>query len=86
VIVLADNDILPKLAVCDLFTEFLGAFGVDHADIQILNTARSDIKKIPQAAGRRKLRKVDRLPFGGQRDHHHAKFRGHNRPGGTTKD
>ena len=39
-IVLADNDILLKLAACDLFAEFLSAFAVTPADIQILKLAR----------------------------------------------
>lgn len=39
-IVLADNDLLFKLAQCDLFAEFLSAFGVTIADIRILKLAR----------------------------------------------
>lgn len=42
-IVLADNDVLFKLAQCDLFDEFLGAFGVTAADIRILKLARFSI-------------------------------------------
>ena len=37
-IVLGDNDVLRKLARCDLFTEFLQAFGVSFSAIFILNT------------------------------------------------
>jgi hypothetical protein len=40
VIVLADNDVLLKLACCDLYGELLAAFGVTTADVLILNTAR----------------------------------------------
>jgi hypothetical protein len=40
VIVLADNDILLKLARCDLFDEFMTAFAVAAADLRILKTAR----------------------------------------------
>jgi len=43
VIVLADNDILFKLARCDLFAEFLAAFGVTAADVRILRTARFSV-------------------------------------------
>lgn len=39
-IVLADNDILLKLASCDLFGELLAAFGVSYSDIRVLPTAR----------------------------------------------
>ena len=39
-IVLADNDVLFKLAQCDLYAEFLSAFGVTVADIRILKLAR----------------------------------------------
>ena len=39
-IVLADNDILLKLARCDLFDEFLAAFDISTSDIRILKTAR----------------------------------------------
>ncbi|MDW8265240.1 MAG: hypothetical protein RMJ52_07895 [Gemmataceae bacterium] len=42
-IVLADNDILIKLACCDLFVEFQNAFGVTAEDIRILKTARFSI-------------------------------------------
>ncbi len=39
-IVLADNDVLFKLAQCDLFEEFLTAFQITYADIQILKFGR----------------------------------------------
>lgn len=42
-IVLADNDILLKLARCDLFDEFLAAFGVSAAAVRILKTARFSV-------------------------------------------
>ena len=42
-IVLADNDVLFKLAQCDLFDEFLGAFGVTTDGIRILKLARFSI-------------------------------------------
>lgn len=42
-IVLADNDILLKLARCDLFDEFLTAFGVTPVDVRILRTARFSV-------------------------------------------
>lgn len=42
-IVLADNDILLKLARCDLFDEFLAAFAVAVADIRVLKTARFSV-------------------------------------------
>ncbi len=38
-IILADNDILLKLASCDLFDEFMVAFSVTLSDIRVLNTA-----------------------------------------------
>jgi hypothetical protein len=40
VIVLADNDILFKLAQCDLFGEFLDAFAISASDVRILKSAR----------------------------------------------
>jgi hypothetical protein len=43
VIVLTDNDILLKLARCDLFDEFLAAFAVTAADLRVLRTARFSI-------------------------------------------
>ena len=49
-IVLADNDVLYKLAQCDLFDEFLGAFSVTVADVRILKTARFSV----QSKNRRK--------------------------------
>lgn len=39
-IVLTDNDIILKLAWCDLFSEFLAVFEVSPGDVRILNTAR----------------------------------------------
>lgn len=39
-IVLADNDVLFKLAQCDLFAEFLSAFGVTASEVRILKLAR----------------------------------------------
>ena len=39
-LVLTDNDVVQKLARCDLYQEFLRAFGVSFDDIQILPTAR----------------------------------------------
>lgn len=42
-IVLADNDILLKLARCDLFDEFLTAFAVTAADLRVLRTARFSV-------------------------------------------
>ncbi len=42
-IVLADNDILIKLAACDLFDDFLTAYEVSPADIRILKLARHSI-------------------------------------------
>ena len=39
-IVIADNDVLLKLARCDLFDEFMQTFEVSHEDIYILNTAK----------------------------------------------
>ncbi len=39
-IVLADNDVLLKLAQCDLFNEFLTAFGVTANQVTILKAAR----------------------------------------------
>ena len=44
-IVLADNDILLKLACCDLYAEFLSSFGATHSDVRILNTARHVLAK-----------------------------------------
>ena len=43
-IVLADNDILLKLARCDLFQEFFEAFNLRPGDIRILKTARFSTK------------------------------------------
>lgn len=43
-IVLADNDILFKLARCDLFDEFLTSFSIAVDDIRILKLARFSIK------------------------------------------
>jgi hypothetical protein len=43
VIVLADNDILLKLARCDLFDEFLSVLDVTTAEVRILKTARFSI-------------------------------------------
>lgn len=40
---MADNDILLKLARCDLFDEFLTAFDVTAADVRILRTARFSV-------------------------------------------
>jgi hypothetical protein len=40
VILISDNDVLRKLACCDLYAEFLSSFGVSHQDVHILNTAR----------------------------------------------
>jgi hypothetical protein len=40
VIVISDNDVLLKLACCDLYAEFLSSLGVSHQDVHILNTAR----------------------------------------------
>ena len=42
-IVLADNDVLFKLAQCDLFAEFLAAFGVAPADVRVLRAARFSV-------------------------------------------
>ncbi len=42
-IVLADNDILLKLARCDLFDKFLAAFAVTAADLRVLRTARFSV-------------------------------------------
>jgi hypothetical protein len=42
-IVLTDNDILLKLAQCDLFDEFLAVLDVTVSDIRILGTARFSI-------------------------------------------
>lgn len=39
-IVLADNDVLFKLAQCELFEEFLTAFQITYADIRILKFGR----------------------------------------------
>ncbi len=39
-IVLADNDILLKLAQCDMYTEFLGAYGLTVAEVFIANRLR----------------------------------------------
>ncbi len=39
-IVLADNDVIKKLAYCDLYDEFFQAFGVSSEEIFVLNTAR----------------------------------------------
>jgi len=41
VIVLADNDIVLKLAACDLFGEFFTAFATTRSTVQILPTARN---------------------------------------------
>jgi hypothetical protein len=53
VIVLADNDILVKLATCDLFEEFLSAFSLTIADVRIVKAARYSIraKRIRDKAG-----------------------------------
>jgi hypothetical protein len=40
VIVIADNDVLKKLACCDLYKEFSEAFEVSFREIYILNTAK----------------------------------------------
>jgi len=40
VIVLSDNDILRKLAMCDLFEEFLVVYGLTDADVQIAKRTR----------------------------------------------
>jgi hypothetical protein len=50
VIVISDNDVLRKLACCDLFDEFLQVFGVSVQEIFILNTARHVLgsKKVRQ--------------------------------------
>ena len=39
-IVIADNDVLKKLACCDLYDEFSQAFEVSFQEIYILNTAK----------------------------------------------
>ena len=39
-ILLADNDVILKLARCDLYSEFFPAFGVTENDLRILITAR----------------------------------------------
>jgi len=44
VIVIADNDILKKLACCDLYDEFSQAFEVSFQDVLILNTAKPVLK------------------------------------------
>ncbi|MGL6074598.1 MAG: hypothetical protein ACRC8S_10600 [Fimbriiglobus sp.] len=55
-IVLADNDILIKLARCDLFDEFLTAFDVNITEIRILKAARFSVlnkkqrKKLSEAS------------------------------------
>lgn len=41
---LADNDIVLKLAQCDLFEEFLVAFGVSTAQVFIVKAARNSIR------------------------------------------
>ena len=43
-ILLADNDILIKLAACDLFGDFVAAYGVTPADIRILKFLRFSIR------------------------------------------
>ena len=43
-IVLADNDVLLKLAQCDLFTEFLTAFEVTTDQVCIVIAARNSMK------------------------------------------
>jgi hypothetical protein len=40
VIVIADNDVLKKLACCDLYDEFSQVFEVSFHDVYILNTAK----------------------------------------------
>ena len=48
-IVLADNDVLFKLAQCDLFAEFFTAFGIDYSEITISPRARYSVQAAPQA-------------------------------------
>ncbi len=43
-IVLADNDILFKLARCDLFGEFLAAFGITTVDVRIVRATRFSVR------------------------------------------
>ena len=45
-IVLADNDILLKLARCDLFDEFLKVFDISQTDVYIVPTVRFSLEKI----------------------------------------
>jgi hypothetical protein len=57
VIVISDNDVLRKLACCDLFEEFLQAFGVSHNEVYILNTAR------PVLGSKRGKKRIDEAIF-----------------------
>ena len=56
-IVISDNDVLLKLACCDLYAEFLSSFGVSHQDVFILNTAR------PVLTSRRVQKRIDASSF-----------------------
>lgn len=44
-IVISDNDVLKKLACCNLYDEFLQAFNVSLKDVFILNTAKPVLLK-----------------------------------------
>jgi hypothetical protein len=57
VIVVADNDVLKKLACCDLYDEFLQAFDVSPGEVSILNTAK------PVLTAKRHRKQLDDASF-----------------------
>lgn len=56
-IVIADNDVLKKLACCDLYDEFREAYEVDLPEIFVLNTARAVL------TSKRKRKQIDEDSF-----------------------
>ena len=63
-ILLADNDVVKKLAICDLLEEAVGALGVSHSEILVLPTARFKLgiaKNSDKARGQLGSKGFDRL-------------------------
>jgi hypothetical protein len=55
VIYLSDNDIIEKLAVCDLLDETLDSFGASPSDVYVLSTLKFRI------GGKRRAKSEQRL-------------------------
>ncbi len=65
-ICLADNDIVKKLAICNLLDEALGALGVSHREILVLPTARFKLgvsKNPDKARSQLGVETFDRLKY-----------------------